>query len=123
MVNFERYSNLMKLLRVFSYVLHFLNNCSRWRKKVEGEVCTEETDEALRRCIKWEQDAITDDKQFKNLKKQLSLFSDKEGILRLKGRLENSHLLFNAKHPILLNRNSYFTKLVILHAHYQVKHM
>ena len=41
----------------------------------------------------------------------------------MKGRLENSHLPFNAKYPVLLNRNSYFTKLVILNAHIEVKHM
>ena len=49
------------------------------------------------------------------------LFYDGEGIIRLQGRLGNSYLPFDTKHPILLNR--YFTRLVILHAHFNVKHM
>ena len=42
------------------------------------------------------------------------LFYDGEGIIRLKGRLENSYLPFDTKHPILLNRESYFTRLLML---------
>ena len=121
-IQFERYSNLMKLLRVFAYVLRFIGNCSKIKNET-GEICVEETDVALQKCLKWEQTSIIEDKQFGNLKKQLSLFVDEDGIIRLKGRLENSHLPFNAKYPVLLNRNSYFTKLVILNAHIKVKHM
>ena len=51
------------------------------------------------------------------------LFYDGERIIHLQGRLENSYLPFDTKHPILLNRGSCFTRLVILHTHFNVKHM
>ena len=93
------------------------------RIKRVGEIREEETEKALELWIQNEQSIHMDDKKFRNLKKQLVLFTDERGILRLRGRLENSHLSHDAKHPILLNRNSYFTKLVIRHAHITVKHM
>ena len=121
-VKFERRSNLMKLLRIIAYILRFINNCSK-STKISDEMCAEETGDALKRCIRWEQISIATDKHFENVKKQLMLFYDGEGIIRLKGRLENSYLPFDTKHPILLNRESYFTRLVILHARFNVKHM
>ena len=74
-IQFERYSNLMKLLRVFAYVLRYIGNCSKIKNET-GEICVKETDEALQKCLKWEQTNIIEDKQFGNLKKQLSLFVD-----------------------------------------------
>ena len=121
-VKFERHCNLMKLLRIIAYILRFINNCSK-STKISGEICAEETGNALKRCIRWEQISIATNKHFENVKKQLMLFYDGEGIIRLKGRLENSYLPFDTKHPILLNRDSYFTRLVILRAHFNVKHM
>ena len=54
---------------------------------------------------------MIDDKKFKNLKKQLSLICDNNGVIRLKGRLDNSFMSYDSKHPILLDRNSHATKL------------
>ena len=122
-VNFESYNNLMKLLRIIVSVKRFINNCLKVKKKETGEIIVEQTNEALKLCIQWEQITIVYEKGFNNLRKQLSLFFDTDRILRLKGRLKNSHLTFDAKHPILLNRRSYFTNLVILDAHSNVKHM
>ena len=48
----------------------------------------------------------------------LSLFEDKDGFLRLKGRFANSNLLYSEQHPIILrSKESYFTQLVIWDAH------
>ena len=107
-----------------AYVLRFVDWIkSKQTKLRSGEVTDEERKMALKSWIKSEQGEITKDKKFTNLKNQLSLFGDEEGILRLKGRLENSHIPYESKHPILLNRDSYFTTLVIRNAHHKVKHM
>ena len=121
-IDVERFSSLQKLLRVTAFVLRFIDAAKAKDRQV-GEVTTEETEIALELWIKYEQAGIASDSKFKNMTKQLSLFNDKKGILRLKGRLENSHLSYDAKHPILLNRCSHFTRLIILHAHGKVKHM
>lgn len=121
----ENFSTLYRLLLVTGLVLRALNIMRRMSIHVEElELTTEETEKALELWIKTEQKLITDDeKKFKNLKKQLSLFVDSDEMIRLKGRLANSFVPYAVKHPILLDRNSHITKLIILQAHETVKHM
>ena len=73
--------------------------------------------------VKGEQRKILPDKLFPNKKKQLNLFLDDQGVLRLKGRLGNSLLCYEEKHPMFIDRKSSFTKLIIMDAHEKVKHM
>ena len=120
-MQYEKFSSLLKMLRIVGWLLRFITNCSSI--KSSGDLTVAETDKAFNLCILWDQTYIVQDKKFANLKQQLSLFPDTNGILRLKGRLEQSHLTYDAKHPILLNKNSHLTKLIIVDAHERVKHM
>ena len=119
----ERFSSLQKLLHATAYSVRFIEGCERKERKPDSVVEIDEAEKSLELWIKYEQFLIRNGKNFKQLKKQLNLMEDENGILRLKGRLENSHLPYDAKHPILLDRNSYFTKLVILDAHEKVLHL
>ena len=121
-IKFEQFSELKKLLRVVAYVFRFINHC-RGNIGYTGTISAEENDYVQKKCIKWDQDEIVNKKQFNNLKKQLSLKSDEDGILRIEGRLKNSCLPEDTKHPILLNTHGYLTRLIILDAHCNVKHM
>ncbi|XP_070560174.1 uncharacterized protein [Ptychodera flava] len=56
------------------------------------------------------------------LVRQLRLFIDRDGILRLGGRLHNAPINEETKFPILLPRNHAFTRLVIQQAHIRVLH-
>ena len=56
------------------------------------------------------------------LKGQLGLFTDKNGLWRCGGRLQNADLPYSTKHPVLLPRNNHFTALVIRDAHLRVCH-
>ncbi|XP_068742560.1 uncharacterized protein [Montipora capricornis] len=56
------------------------------------------------------------------MKSSLGLYRDEEGILRCRGRIGMSSLLYDTRFPILLPRSQYFTKLVILKCHDQVMH-
>ena len=56
------------------------------------------------------------------MKESLKVFEDKAGVLRCKGRIENSTLPYSAKFPVLLLRKHHFTNLVILNCHESVKH-
>ena len=49
-----------------------------------------------------------------NNKIMTDLRGNLDGILCVKGRLENSGLPYSCKYPILLNRGSYLTELIIL---------
>lgn len=49
-------------------------------------------------------------------------FLDDDGIMRLRGRLENAELTFDQKHPIILPAKSIMTERLIAHAHRQTLH-
>ena len=53
---------------------------------------------------------------------KLDPFIDEEGLIRVGGRLENSTLPFEVKHPIVLPKSSQVTDLIIDHFHKKVKH-
>ena len=120
-----KYSNIDKLLRVTAYVMRFVNNIRRKianRERKTDDLEIEEINEARNLFIKTDQLSIKRDKDFENLKHNLGVFEDEQGILRCGGRLENAPLPFETKHPILLSRESEFTRLLISNAHEIVKH-
>ncbi|KAI4472461.1 hypothetical protein M0802_016801 [Mischocyttarus mexicanus] len=53
---------------------------------------------------------------------RLTAFVDRAGILRVSGRLQNSQLDEDSKHPAILPRQSKFTQLVISDAHARTMH-
>ena len=72
--------------------------------------------------IKEAQKELTSSKNFETWKRQFGLFIDTEGLQRCGGRLSNAEIAYATKHPILLPKDHYFTKLVILRAHERVLH-
>ena len=52
----------------------------------------------------------------------LDPFLDKNGILRVGGRLENARITYAAKHPIILPKSDHVTKLIIRHFHKKLLH-
>ena len=70
-----------------------------------------------------EQRILKNDKRFDKLRNSLKLYDDKEKLLRLKERFENSNLNFTTKQPLILRRKeSWFTVILILNCHEQVLH-
>ena len=118
----EKFSSLGKLFRITAYVLRFINNTKRNTKKKSGVINAEEISVCENLWIKFDQQEIKNNKQFFNVKKQLNLFEDENGFIRLKGRLGNAEINFDNKFPILLNEMSHVTKLFVIDAHKRVKH-
>ena len=56
------------------------------------------------------------------LANNLSVFLDKNGLLRVKGRLQNSLLAYETKFPILLNKNSSLVRATIFDCHRKILH-
>ena len=52
----------------------------------------------------------------------LNPFVDEEGLLRVGGRLKQSSLPYDKKHPIIIPKNSHIAVLIIRHYHAMVKH-
>ena len=65
---------------------------------------------------------INNKKRYAQLSKQLNTFVDNNGIVRCRGRLENTNLPYNVKYPILIPRDGAFTRLLIANAHEKVFH-
>lgn len=53
---------------------------------------------------------------------KLTPFMDTEGLLRIGGRLQSSQLPSNAKHPLILPKESTLTQLIIADAHRRTMH-
>ena len=53
---------------------------------------------------------------------QLGLFLDKDDVIRCRGRIEHSSLLFDTKYPILIPKESYLSKLIVMAMHARVMH-
>ena len=60
--------------------------------------------------------------KFNNLKIQLGIFMDINGILRCRGRLKNAGISESAKQPILLPKHNRYTDLVIDMYHRKALH-
>lgn len=121
-----RYSSIQKLRRIVAYCLRFRTN-----HRIPGPLSIEELHEANKRIIQLLQ-AITFANDIHELKtgkisnksrlRPLCPFLDDKGILRVGGRLQNSTIPFDQKHPILLPRGHHITKLIIRDSHIRNHH-
>ena len=60
--------------------------------------------------------------RFNDLKKQLNLFCDDNGLWRCGGRLKNADMKYDTKYPYLIPKESYFAKLLVINSHEEVLH-
>ena len=123
-IEIERYSSLRKLLRVTAYVKRFIENMERKRVGVEmkfGRIEVDEIRQAEMIWIKNVQETLVDSPIYRKVSEQLGIVSQ-DGILVLKGRLENSDLGISGKSPIILPRDNKFTEMIILDCHEKVYH-
>ena len=122
-IDSARFSSFRKLLRVTAYVQRFIHNTRYPAKKIApGEPSPEELMEAEIMWIQTMQERLKSDPKYSNLERQLSIYKDEEGILRSKGRLEKSQLIYNQKHPIVLPPRHPVVRLIIWDAHDRVLH-
>ncbi|XP_063630296.1 uncharacterized protein LOC134801610 [Cydia splendana] len=126
----ERFSSLTKLKRVLAQCRRFIN----WKNKTSREdyLTAAEMEEIEMRCIRYYQYSIYED-EIKDLKKNgkikaksslitLTPYLDERGLLRVGGRLNNSSIAEQAKHPIIIPSKQHITKLLIKEAHLRTLH-
>ena len=87
-----------------------------------GPLSTDEYGAAEILWLREMQQAVVESPRFESLKNQLGLYTDDNGLLRCKGRLQNATIPFNAKYPILLPADHYLTALIIHDCHKRVLH-
>ena len=139
-VNFEKYSSLNKLIRVTCFIMKFIYSFSVFKNKENNNstfklfsastelphtlphITAEQYNLCKNLIIVSSQTSSLNDKNISHFEKTLNIFYDEDNILRCKGRIDNANLPHSAKYPILLLKDSYITKLVVLEAHTRVAH-
>lgn len=128
----SKYSSWFKLLRVLAYCLRFVNNCSHSEKKRYDFLTTKELEKAKIKIInvvqlsafQKEVSQLLNSRPLQTNSKILCLnpFLDKEGVLRVGGRLKNANIPEIQKHPILLPKKHFINELIINHYHVKYLH-
>ncbi|GFV88962.1 integrase catalytic domain-containing protein [Trichonephila clavipes] len=137
---FEHYSSLTKIIRIFAYCQRFTKNCKRIASSQGSSISSShinttsltfsKTKTAEETIIHWAQGFYFQE-EIQSVKKQISLplvhyssplrslhpFMDEHGLVRVGGRLQNSQLRFNSKHPIILPSQHSISELLIKKQH------
>ncbi|GFV99979.1 integrase catalytic domain-containing protein [Trichonephila clavipes] len=132
---FEHYSSLTKVIRIFAYCQRFIKNCKKIASQGSSissshinttSLTFSETKTAEETIIRWVQ-GFTFRKKYEALKTDFSAtqksitflhpFIDEHGLVRVGGRLQNSQLPFNSKHPIILPSQYSISELLIKEQH------
>ncbi|XP_054259448.1 uncharacterized protein LOC128984179 [Macrosteles quadrilineatus] len=119
-----KYSSWERLLRIFAYVLRFIHNCKDSEKR-QGFISTQELKDTKYHIFKLVQkEVFTEEinclkrKSFCSTRLQrLSPFIDSFGLLRVGGRLSQTSLPEDARHPIILPKKHHVVNLLIDHYH------
>ncbi|XP_050301507.1 uncharacterized protein LOC126739751 [Anthonomus grandis grandis] len=132
--SFERFSDFLKLKRTFAWDLRFLKNC---KNKPENRILLpyltlDELENSLyfiiriaqRESFPEEYLTLTKGNDLPSNSRVLSLhpFIDKNGLIRVGGRLSNSDFSYSKKHPLLLCTKHYITKLIFESTHKRLFH-
>ena len=120
----EKFSSLNRLYRVTAYVRRFIHNFRAKQKGVlrkNGELSRDEMIGAERVWILAAQAKLKNQDNYADLAKELRIV-EYNGLLKCRGRLNNSDLSLEGKQPIILPRDHCLTKLVINECHNRVFH-
>lgn len=128
-----RFSSFKKMVKVVAYLLRFRKNASVNRtSRNTGSLSVIELSYSTNVIIKMVQkqefhneiNSLSKSASVHNQSKLICLspFLDEHGIIRVGGRLRNSSLSFNNKHPIVIPSKHHFTTLLIKYEHHKNLH-
>ncbi|KAI5732210.1 hypothetical protein M8J77_023385 [Diaphorina citri] len=122
----SKFSSLLKLQRVFAWILRFTHNARHPAKRNSSpSLLASEMTNALSLCIKLTQHLHYQSELVSLSKGQevsggllaLSPFVSPSGLLSVGGRLKYSPLCLTSKHPVLIPRESHLASLIVDHFH------
>ncbi|XP_046420682.1 uncharacterized protein LOC124179877 [Neodiprion fabricii] len=129
----EKFSSIDKLVRILSYIHRWRANSKLERSKRRvGGVCASELKVGLTYLMKIPQKAFFS-AELQSLKQGQKIAPDSiilrlspelksDGLLHVGGRLQNSYLTDEEKHPIILPTNNHIAKLLVAQAHKKTLH-
>ncbi|KAL0882153.1 hypothetical protein ABMA27_000707 [Loxostege sticticalis] len=115
----QRISSWDELLRIVVYILRFIKKVSPSSGIVNNLMTAEKAVVRSVQRVHFAEDikALNKDKLPSKKLQSLFVFLDEVGLLRIGGRLSNSDLPFEAKHPLLLPKHDPVVDLLIDHFH------
>lgn len=126
------YSSLDHLIRITGWIKRFAHNTTSQPRLTEDRLTQEEMGKALTTLLKLHQGRhYAQDIENLKGKKQPSRgssllaiqpFLDSLGVMRVGGRLQKATLMSAATHPIILNRQSHLSKLIVVQTHLRTLH-
>lgn len=127
-----KFSSLSKLKRVIALCLKFKRLTLHKESNLPRHLTVTDLNQSLMLCLKLCQNsAFSDDMD--NLRKvgsvpprsrlsSLCPFLDSNGIMRVRGRIQQSDETYNVKHPIILPSDHHIAKLIVVEAHENTLH-
>lgn len=130
-IDFDRFPNFTTLKRSVAYVLRFISRCKKEELSKHLFLTTHELKQALRVIIRISQKESFPEYALLLNKKELpkksplnkfNVFIDDQNLIRVGGRLDNSHFAFDKKHPLLLQSTHVVTRLLFEFMHKKLMH-
>ena len=124
----EKFNSYNKLIRSTAQVFRFINILKSKIGKML--VVSENEPKNINSTIKqakilWQkhvQNEFDFSGKDRDVKENLNVFADENGVYRVGGRLQNAPIPYNAKHPIILPRKHHFSNLAVWKSHLELKH-
>lgn len=121
----EKYSSFQKLVNVMGFIIRYIHNSKGFQPRFTGYLSVIERRQAISSLIRLEQqkyfgdeiNALNKNSKIIGSLRKLNLFLDKNGLIRVGGRIRYSDLPFNAKHPLLLPGKGKFVELLVRYSH------
>nr|CAH7733895.1 unnamed protein product [Callosobruchus chinensis] len=130
-INFDRFSNYMRLVRSIAYCFRFYRNCKKFEAKFDC-LSREELHAATLAVVKiiqrqhFQQDYVALSSGISLHRKSsllcLNPFIDNDGVIRVGGRLSNSAYSYDKQHPMLLPKAHRFVDLLFKYEHNRLLH-
>ncbi|KFD60758.1 hypothetical protein M514_11478 [Trichuris suis] len=129
----HRSHDLKRVRQVMAYIIRFINNCRPDRRERQtSPLSITELDRAFIVCLTLAQheyygeeiSCMLSGKSLKAHSKLLPLspFIDKDGLMRVQGRIDRAELPYDARHPIILRPKNPLTNMIINAVHETIQH-
>lgn len=131
LIDFSRFSRFSRLLRTVAYVLRFINNLKKGSKRNDKYLSADELQNAKVLIMRHSQmksfpeyDLLIRKQKIPNKSPliKFNVYLDKDNLIRVGGRLDNSNFPFEKKHPIVLQSTHHVTKLLFEFEHRRLMH-
>ncbi|XP_064463439.1 uncharacterized protein LOC135374405 [Ornithodoros turicata] len=131
-LDINRYSSFLRMVRVTAWVKRFKNNAKRASQSQTGPLTAKEIDDAEKHWIKAVQREVFGEEinklrasqplDGKSAIRDFSPYLDDYNVLRVGGRLQFSESRESTKHPLFLPADHHFTSLLIEKEHLRLLH-